>query len=181
MRERGLEKWCTKNTKIIILGTFPSVQSRINGYYANPKNQFWKMMYAYFNLAFPLQEEERKKFLLKHQIGLWDVIESCEIDGSLDSRIKNPEYNDLTVLKDDCPNLECICFSSKNAFKYYQKYLRQADKFPKLKKEAYKKWLDKMTDGDKHILPSPSTANAHKTFEQKKEKWHDFLYEYIKK
>ena len=75
MRETGLEKWCTKNTKIIILGTFPSVQSRINGYYANPKNQFWKMMYAYFNLAFPLREEERireeecKKFLLKHQIG----------------------------------------------------------------------------------------------------------------
>lgn len=102
------------------------------------------------------------------------MIKSCYIDKSKDSSIKDPEYNDLTTLKTECPQLECICFSSKKAFKHYQRYLKQVD-------ETYKNWLEKMSNGEEHILPSPSSAYARMGLDDKIKKWEEFLIKHVKK
>lgn len=185
-------KYIEPNAKVVILGTFPSEASRDTFFYHKSTNQFWKIMSEIFgddsikhletkkNDQKPSPDENlqlienRKNFLKKHKIGLWDMIKSCYIDNSKDSSIKDPEYNDLTTLKTECPQLECICFSSKKAFKHYQRYLKQVDK-------TYKNWLEKMSNGEEHILPSPSTANARMGFKDKRKKWQKLLTQYVKK
>ena len=185
-------KYIEPNAKVVILGTFPSEASRDTFFYHKSTNQFWKIMSKIFgdtsiehletkkNDQKPSSDknlqliENRKNFLKKHKIGLWDMIKSCYIDNSKDSSIKDPEYNDLTTLKTECPQLECICFSSKKAFKHYQRYLKQVD-------ETYKNWLEKMSNGEEHILPSPSSANARMGLEDKIKKWEEFLNKHVKK
>ena len=185
-------KYIEADTKVVILGTFPSEASRDTFFYHKSTNQFWKIMSKIFgdtsinhletkkndqkpSLDENLQLiENRKNFLKKYKIGLWDMIKSCYIDNSKDSSIKDPEYNDLTTLKTECPQLECIFFSSKKAFKYYQRYLKQVD-------ETYKNWLEKMSNGEEHILPSPSSAFARMVSKDKRKKWQKLLTQYVKK
>ena len=185
-------KYVEPDAKVVILGTFPSEASRDTFFYHKSTNQFWKIMSEIFgdtsikhletkkNDQKPSPDENlqlienRKNFLKKHKIGLWDMIKSCYIDNSKDSSIKDPEYNDLTTLKTECPQLECIFFSSKKAFKYYQRYLKQVD-------ETYKNWLEKMSNGEEHILPSPSSAFARMVSKDKRKKWQKLLTQYVKK
>ena len=185
-------KYIEADTKVVIVGTFPSEASRDTFFYHKSTNQFWKIMSEIFgdtsikhletkkNDQKPSPDENlqlienRKNFLKKHKIGLWDMIKSCYIDNSKDSSIKDPEYNDLTTLKTECPQLECICFSSKKAFKYYKRYLKQVN-------ETCKNWLEKMSNGEEHILPSPSSANARMGLEDKIKKWEEFLNKHVKK
>ena len=185
-------KYIEPNAKVVIFGTFPSEASRDTFFYHKSTNQFWKIMSGIFgdtsikhletkkNDQKPSPDENlqlienRKNFLKKHKIGLWDMIKSCYIDNSKDSSIKDPEYNDLTTLKTECPQLECICFSSKKAFKYYKIYLKQVD-------ETCKNWLEKMSNGEEHILPSPSSANARMRLNDKTKKWEEKLTKYVKK
>ncbi|MBE6450093.1 MAG: DNA-deoxyinosine glycosylase [Alphaproteobacteria bacterium] len=185
-------KYIEPDAKVVILGTFPSEASRDTFFYHKSTNQFWKIMSKIFgdnsikhletkkNDQKPTPNENnqlienRKNFLKKHKIGLWDMIKSCYIDKSKDSSIKDPEYNNLTTLKTECPQLECICFSSKKAFKYYKRYLKQVD-------ETYKNWLEKMSNGEEHILPSPSSAYARMGSKDKRKKWQKLLTQYVKK
>lgn len=184
-------KYIEPDAKVVILGTFPSEASRDTFFYHKSTNQFWKMMSKIFedksveHLKESTPEENlqlienRKNFLKKHKIGLWDMIKSCYIDKSKDSSIKDPEYNDLTTLKTECPQLECIFFSSKKAFKHYQRYLKQVDKYPNLKDEAYISWLKKKVS--ETILPSPSSAFARMGSKDKRKKWQKLLAQYVKK
>ncbi len=173
------------DAKVVILGTFPSEASRDTFFYHKSTNQFWKILSKIYKPDEKIEYlegkeenntliERRKKFLKKYKIGLWDMIKSCYIDKSKDSSIKDPEYNDLTTLKTECPQLECIFFSSKKAFKYYKRYLKQVD-------ETYKNWLEKISNGEEHILPSPSSANARMGLNDKIKKWEEFLIKYVKK
>ena len=85
-----------KNSKILILGSMPSVISRNkNFYYANRNNRFWNIMENLFLTKFNSNLEKRK-FLLDNKIALWDVIKSCEIKGSSDNSIKNVNINDIS-------------------------------------------------------------------------------------
>lgn len=78
-----------EHSRILILGSLPSVKSRGQFFYNHPQNRFWKVLAAVTDHA-PLENvEEKKQFLLEHQIALWDVIASCDIIGSSDSSIKN--------------------------------------------------------------------------------------------
>lgn len=78
-----------KNTRILILGTFPSVKSREYGfYYGHPQNRFWRVLSGITDSQLPVSIQEKKEFLLSHHIGIWDVIKSCTIKGSDDSSIK---------------------------------------------------------------------------------------------
>lgn len=132
-----------KDSKILILGTMPSVTSReLNFYYAHPQNRFWKILEALFNVDIIDKEE----FLLKNKIALWDVIASCDIDGSSDSSIKNVVPNDISrVIKNS--NIKAIFTTGKTAYKLYNKYV-----YPKtLIKAIY--------------LPSSSSANCKFSFE----------------
>ncbi|MCQ2913988.1 MAG: DNA-deoxyinosine glycosylase [Alphaproteobacteria bacterium] len=181
-QEENKLKYIEKDTKIVILGTFPSEASRDTFFYHKSTNQFWTILSKLYNCndICHLQKNEtskdkeeqlienRKAFLKKHQIGLWDVIDKCDIDKSKDSSIKNPTYNDLASLKTECPKLEHIYFSSKKAFQFYQKYLRD-----NLKDYASKIWLENVVI--KEALPSPSSANARLTLEQKQKRWGELL------
>ena len=85
-----------ENSKILILGSFPSVKSRENQFfYHHPQNRFWKTLAAVVGCDTPISIEEKKKFLLDNNIAVWDVIASCEIEGSSDSSIKNVVVNDF--------------------------------------------------------------------------------------
>ena len=90
-----------ENSKILILGTFPSVKSRENHfYYGHPQNRFWKVMAAVTDSPLPQSVEEKKAFLLQNRIAVWDVIHSCSIEGSSDSSITDVVPNDFTELLD---------------------------------------------------------------------------------
>ena len=131
-----------ENSKILILGSFPSVKSREQGFfYGHPQNRFWKVTAAVFGEEVPGSIEEKKAFLLRNHIAVWDVIESCEIEGSSDSSIKNVKANDLTKLLENT-RISLLFVNGKTAEKMYNKYV-----YPILGKECI-------------CLPSTSPANA---------------------
>ena len=112
-----------KNSKVLILGSFPSVKSRESGfYYGHKQNRFWKVLAAVFGCAVPETVEQKKAFLHAHNIALWDVISSCDITGSADSSIKNVVPNDISSLLREC-SIEQIFTNGKTAHNYYNKYI----------------------------------------------------------
>ena len=132
-----------ENSKILILGSIPSIKSREEGfYYMHPKNRFWKVLEEVF------QEEisDKKDFCLQHGIALWDTCASCEIHASSDASIKNIVPNDLSVILKKA-KIKQIFTTGKKAHDIYQKYL-----FPIYKKEDI-------------CLSSTSPANARKGVE----------------
>lgn len=92
-----------KNSKILVLGTLPSVKSRENNfYYGHPQNRFWKLIAALCDEDIvPQTIEEKKQMLLRNHIAVWDVISECDIIGSSDSSIKNVVPVDLSVILDN--------------------------------------------------------------------------------
>lgn len=87
------------NSKIIILGTMPSLKSRENHmYYSHPKNRFWSVLAHIFNEEIPSSNKDKENFLLRHNIALWDVLKSCKIKGSSDSSITDPIVNDFNII-----------------------------------------------------------------------------------
>lgn len=87
------------DSEILILGTFPSVKSRQQHfYYGHPQNRFWKVLAAVTGDVLPTTIEEKKAFLLRNHIAVWDVIKSCSIIGSSDSSIKDVVPNDIAGL-----------------------------------------------------------------------------------
>ncbi len=99
-----------ENAKILILGSFPSVRSREEGfYYGHPRNRFWKMLALCFEEDVPETVEEKKRFLLRNNIALWDVLASCEISGSSDSSIRSAVPNDIGKILDAAPIEKILC------------------------------------------------------------------------
>ncbi len=140
-------------SRILILGSFPSVKSRESEFfYGHPQNRFWRVTAAVFNCDVPQTTDEKKAFLLKNHIALWDVIESCEIEGSSDSSIRNAVPNDIMRILNSA-DIKAIFVNGKTAEKYYKKYL-----FPQTKTEAV-------------CLPSTSPANAAKSPGRLIEEW----------
>lgn len=131
-----------ENSKFLILGSFPSQKSREQQFfYGHSQNRFWKVLAMIFGVDEPDSVEDRKCFLLSHQIAVWDVIASCEIVGSSDSSIKNVVPNDLSEILFTA-DIKRIFVNGKTAEKYYNKYIRDI-----IKREAV-------------CLPSTSPANA---------------------
>ena len=96
MRCVGFPPFFDGESKLLILGSFPSVKSReTNFYYGHKQNRFWKILAAFFGENSPVSVEEKKSFLKKHYIALWDTVTECDIEGSLDSAIKNPVVANL--------------------------------------------------------------------------------------
>ena len=90
--------------RILVLGSFPSVKSRQSGfYYGNPQNRFWQVLEAVFNDPVPLAIVDKRTYLLKHHMALWDALASCDIIGSSDSSIKNPIANNLDLILKTAP------------------------------------------------------------------------------
>lgn len=142
-----------ENSKVLILGSFPSVKSREQiFFYGHPQNRFWKVISTVIDEKTPITIEEKSEFLHKNHIALWDVIASCEITGSSDSSIKNVIPNDLTeILK--IAKIKQIFVNGKTAEKYYNKYIRDT-----IGREAVS-------------LPSTSPANAAWSFDRLVNEW----------
>lgn len=143
---------------VLLLGTMPGDKSlSLQQYYGHAGNHFWKLIYSLFDQPVNPDYESRKAFLLAHGIALWDVLESCTCEGSLDSNIRNEVLNDFDTFYQQYPAIEHVFFDSKKAEQFYMKYVKQHP--------------DKVY----HLLPSPSRANASKTFEQKLSAWKELL------
>ena len=142
-----------EHSRVLILGSFPSVKSReAEFFYGHPQNRFWKVLAAVFHRAVPVTVEEKRALLLEEGVALWDVIASCEIRGSSDSSIKNAVPNDLTPIF-KAANIEAIYVNGKTAEKYYKKYLLP------------------VTHRETLCLPSTSPANAAWNLERLVESW----------
>ncbi len=144
-------------SQILILGSFPSVKSRENQfYYGHPQNRFWKVTAAVCGDPEPVTIEEKKEFLLKNNLAVWDVIASCDIAGSSDSSIRNVKANDMdAVLK--AAEIRLICANGDKAYRLYLKYCKKEGQ-PKLCK-----------------LPSTSPANAAWSVERLTQAWKERL------
>lgn len=112
-----------ENSKILILGSFPSVKSREQGFfYGHPQNRFWKVLSKILNEPLPITIDEKKVFIINNKIALWDVIASCEIKGSSDSSIKNVVPNNINEILDNS-KVKTIFTNGKLAFNLYNKYI----------------------------------------------------------
>lgn len=108
--------------RVLILGSVPGTASlRKEEYYGHERNGFWKVIYSLFGEEYEGGYDKRKKFLLNHGIALWDVIKSCEREGSLDSHIKNPEINDFESFFKKHPNIRNVFFNGKKAYGLFKK------------------------------------------------------------
>ncbi|NPA72056.1 MAG: DNA-deoxyinosine glycosylase [Gammaproteobacteria bacterium] len=147
--------------KILILGTMPSVQSIEDAfYYAHPRNAFWPIIGSLLSQEL-VSIEDKRGACAALGILLWDVLQSCERKGSLDSAIKQPEANDFEYLFTQYPSIHAVLFNGQAAFKLFKKEV--------LKKQAIPESLVFM------ILPSTSPAYAAITFEDKRLLWQEKL------
>lgn len=154
----GLPPLLSGRTRLLILGSFPSVASlAAQQYYGHPQNQFWQILQAIWPSS-PYgtcvdSYQSRSNWLLSKQLGLWDVYAACEREGSLDSAIRNPVVNDLSSMKRLCPALEAIAHNGGESFKHSKH--------------------TKLTGLPVYKLPSSSAANASWSFERKLAAWRE--------
>ena len=140
-------------SRILILGSFPSVKSREAMFFdGNPRNRFWKVLAAVLECPVPTTVEEKRRLLLDNGIALWDVIASCEITGSADSSIRNVVPNDLRPILEQA-DIKTIFANGKTAEKYFRMYQE-----PALGRPAV-------------CLPSTSPANASWSLERLTQAW----------
>ena len=141
------------HSEVLILGSFPSVKSRESGFfYGHPQNRFWKVTAAVFSEETPATIEEKKAFLLRNHIAVWDVIGSCEIEGSSDATIRDVTVNDLDIILKKA-DIKSIYVNGKKAYQMYQRYTQ-----PVIGREAV-------------CLPSTSPANAAWNIDKLIEAW----------
>ena len=121
-RVQSLPPIIDESSEILILGTMPGKESlRSKEYYAAPNNSFWKIMKRLFNSNMEFKNyEEKVSCLKKHHIALWDTLQSCERESSLDSNIKEEEYNDIDGLLSRYPQIKKVVFNGKKAANYYK-------------------------------------------------------------
>ena len=129
-----------ENSRVLILGSFPSVRSRAQGfYYGNPQNKFWRTLGAFFHEEPPKDAEGRRAYVLRHGTALWDVVLSCTIEGSYDASIRVETVADVASLVKGS-NIRRILCNGTTAYNLFQRH------FPELVPIAKK-------------LPSTSPAN----------------------
>ena len=144
-------------SEVLILGSFPSVKSRESRfYYGHPQNRFWKVTAGIFGEDVPQTIEEKREFLLRNHIAVWDVIASCDIVGSSDSSIRNVVANDMQVILQQA-HIRGIYANGDKAYQLFLKYCKEEGQ-----PAVYK-------------LPSTSPANAAWSVERLTEAWKDAI------
>ena len=148
----GFEPVYDKDSKLLILGSFPSVKSRkVEFYYGNRQNRFWRVVCSFFGEAIPETTEGKREFLLRRRIALWDIVTECEIVGSQDSTIKNFKVANLNSLLQNS-QVGFIILNGGKAFSVFEANYSSLN-IPYVK------------------LASTSPANTH----FKEEEWHNAL------
>ena len=158
-RQQGLPAIADARTRLLILGSFPGVASlQAQQYYAHPQNKLWPILAA----LWPENPQPdrcdytaRCEWLLARGLGLWDVYDSCERRGSLDSNIRLPQVNNFAALQTRCPQLTAVAHNGSESYKH-------ASKLQGLRWDVYK-------------LPSTSPANAAMGWERKLQAWREVM------
>ena len=141
------------NSRVLILGSFPSVKSREQQFfYGHPQNRFWKVLAALYHQEIPATVEQKKELILANGLALWDSIGSCVITGSSDASIREVRANDLSIILDHSPIRKIFC-NGKASWQMYEKRIRPA------------------TGREAVCLPSTSPANAQWSLEKLIEAW----------
>lgn len=147
-----------ENSNILILGSIPGIKSlEMKEYYAHPRNHFWKLLAALYNEDLPYNYKDKLEFLKSHNIALWDMIDSCKRNGSLDSKIQQETLNPVQQLINDFPNIKHIFLNGSKSFELFKKQIRQHPV-------------------DIHYTRLDSSSPAYtKSFELKLENWEQIL------
>lgn len=125
MKKIGFSPVFNEESRVLILGSFPSVKSRqINFYYGNKQNRFWRMICSYFEESIPDSVEEKTTFLYRNNVALWDMVTACRIEGSADASVKDAELADLNEVL-SVAKVEKILLNGTLAFELFEK--RYAD------------------------------------------------------
>ncbi len=160
MEYHNIEPVYDNDSKVLILGSFPSVKSREQQFfYGHPSNRFWRVMSIVTGRELPKTIDEKRDFLLKSHIAVWDVIKSCDIKGSGDSSIKNVVANDISAILNTAEIAKIFC-NGKTSYKLYHKL------------------IEPHTGVEAIALPSTSPANAQFSVERLVNEWNiikDFL------
>ena len=144
-------------SKILILGSFPSVKSRENNFfYGRPQNRFWKVMAKVLEWEVPKTIEEKRKMLLENHVAVWDVTASCRILGSSDTSIKDVVVNDFSKILENS-KVERINVNGGKAYELYHKYAENVTGIKAVK------------------LPSTSPANAAWSLEKLTKTWKEII------
>lgn len=142
-----------RHSRVLILGSFPSVKSREQHFfYGHKQNRFWRVMAQVLGCAVPEDIPQKREMLLTHHVAVWDVIASCEITGSSDASIREVAPNDLSPIL-SCADIRAVYTNGGKAGQLYKKYI-----FPTTGREA-------------GVLPSTSPANAGYSLEKLAEAW----------
>ena len=137
-----LEPVFDAHSRVLMLGTMPSPKSReAQFYYAHPQNRFWPTLAKLFSEPTPQTGEERRAFALRRGIALWDVLQSCEIEGASDASIRHAVPNELSIVLDSAP-IRAVFTTGRRAYELYNRLC-----------------LHKMTEISCVCLPSTSPAN----------------------
>jgi hypoxanthine-DNA glycosylase len=149
---RGFPPVVDAKVETLILGSFPGVASLAKlQYYGHPQNHFWRLLGSVIGEALPeMDYAQRLKILLKHRIGLWDIIGTCRREGSLDANIRDAGHNDFSRVTDVARKLRRVCFNGKTAGKMEPRFVE---------------W-----GFETIVLPSSSPANTM-CFEEKLKAW----------
>lgn len=151
-----------ESVKVLIVGSMPgAISLEKQQYYGNKRNHFWPIMQVLFQVEISENYAERIAFIRQQRIGLWDVIQSCERQGSLDSAIKKEVPNDFTSFLEQYPQLELIVFNGGKAYTTFKKYFN-VNSWPSIRFEK---------------LPSTSPVPGRnvKSFEEKLLCWREIL------
>ncbi len=141
------------DSKILILGSFPSVKTREYGFfYGHPRNRFWPLLERIFGVKLSTDIEERRAFLLQHRIAVYDVIYRCDIIGSGDASIQNAVPSDLSPVFKEADIKQVFC-NGAAAYRYYQKYQERETGYKAVQ------------------LPSTSPANARSSMDDLYDQW----------
>lgn len=129
-RQKGLPPIYDADSEVLILGSFPSEESRESGsYYSNKDNSFWKIICGHCNEPLPTNNSEKEAILHKHHIAVWDMIDSCEIEGSSDKNIKDAEYHKAIDIRDllNKTKIKKIIINGYTLDETYKKYFGEID------------------------------------------------------
>ena len=153
----GIDPVFDCSSTVLVLGSFPSVRSREEGFfYGNPQNRFWKVLAGILKCPVPDTVDRKKRMLLDHGIALWDVIASCEISGSSDASIRNAVPNDLSGIF-AAARIRAVAVNGSKAEQLYRRYLYPGVRIPPI------------------ALPSTSPANASWSLGRLQEAWSAIL------
>ncbi len=148
--KKGFSPFYAPDSEVLILGSFPSVKSRQREfYYGNPQNRFWRVLAKYFNAPVPESTEEKKAFLIKYKIALWDIVTQCEIVGSQDATIRNYEIANVRAFTEEVP-VKAVLVNGGTAFGIFEKnfsdlrvpYRRLPSTSPANTRFDEKEWFD---------------------------------------